>query len=93
MTILSQDKDEIFTLSDKGLFKGQIYVRVQYFQNQLMGWNVIGKRLRRETILGTYDEQDAQQVVHEIYKLLRVGEKYYSMPEAALDLDELGVEL
>lgn len=91
MTILNQDKDEIFTLSDKGLLKGRIYIRVQSFQGQLMGWNVVGKRLFRETLLGTYDEGDAQQIIGEIFNLLRAGQEHYVMPDAVLDLDELGV--
>ena len=91
MLILSQDRDEIFTLSDKGLFKGHIYIKVKYFQDILMGWNVIGCRLFKETLLGTYEEQDAQQVVQEIFKLIKSGAKHYTMPEPVIDLDDLGV--
>jgi len=93
MTILNQDRDEIFTLTDKGLLKSNIYIKVAYFQGQLMGYNIIGKRLFKEKILGTYDESEAQQIIQEIYKLMRYGVSYYSMPNPTLDLEELGVNL
>jgi hypothetical protein len=88
MYIVPQDRDGLFTLTDKGLFKGEIFIRVQYFQGQLMGWNVIGKRLFKETLLGTYDEQDAQQVLQEIYRMLKLKVYMYSMPEAAMDIED-----
>lgn len=89
MTILNQDRDEIFTLSDKTPLGNRVYIKVQYFQGQLMGWNVMGSNLKEEVLLGTYDEQDARQLVQEIYRLMRAGVKHYVMPEAAMDLEDL----
>jgi len=88
MIILNQDHDEIFTLSDKGfLFRGRIYVRAQYFQGRLMGWNIIGEKLTRKTLLGTYDyEDEARQIVEEIYKLAKARKGFYAMPEPSIDL-------
>jgi len=90
MYIMNQDRDEIFTLNDKSLFKGRIHVEDRYFNGQLMGWNVIGKRLLKKTLLGTYDtEDDARQIIQEIYRMLKIGIAHYSMPEPALGLEDL----
>ena len=90
MYIINQDKDEIFALADKDLFGGRVYVEPRHYKGQLMGWNVMGKRFFKKTLLGTYDTDcDARQVVVEIYKLLQNGVESYSMPEPALDLEDL----
>lgn len=90
MYIINQDRDEIFTLNDKSLLSCRIHVEDRYYNGQLVGWNVMGKRFLKKALLGTYDtEDDAKQVVQEIYKLLRSGCTYYAMPEPALDLEDL----
>jgi len=89
MFIISQDRDEILGFSDRSLFPVRLYVEDRYYNGQLVGWNVMGKRFLKKTLLGTYDtEEDARQIVQEIYKLLKAGIRHYAMPEPALDLDE-----
>lgn len=93
MFIQSQDKDVIFTLADKGLLKGTVYTEDIYINKTFYGTNIFGKNLFKKHLLGTYEEDEAEQIVGEVYKLLKARCKFYAMPEAAMDLEELGVEL
>lgn len=90
MYIINQDRDSVIPLTDKGLFPASLYVEDRYYNGQFMGWNVIWKRLWMKVLLGTYDtEEDAKQVVGEIFTMLKSGATYYVMPEPALDLEDL----
>jgi len=90
MYILNQDRDEVIPLTDKGLFPARLYVEDRYYNGQFMGWNVIWKRFWRRVLLGTYDtEEDAMQIISEIYTMLKIGMTHYAMPEPALDLEDL----
>jgi hypothetical protein len=90
MHILNQDKDMVFTLTDKG----EVFSSMQTVNDVLMGWNVYGRKIKklfRATLLGTYDtESDAHQIVEEIKRLYKIGCTYYAMPEPA-DINELEV--
>lgn len=89
MIIQTQDRDTIFTLTDKGLYS-RIYVKEVSWKGTLIAFNVMGKTLFKETVLGTYDEDtDAEQVVKEIYRMLKLGVKFYSMPELGIEQEEL----
>jgi hypothetical protein len=85
MKILSQDKDLIFNFN----WLSKIYAEDKYNNGKYYGSNVYGKSLFKNHMLGTYDEGEAQQVVCEIYKLLKSKEQFYTMPDVALDLSEL----
>lgn len=94
MYILSQDRDTIFSLSDKGLFKGMIYAECIYNEEeQFRGCNIYGKTLFKTVLLGTYEIEEADQIISEIYRLLKAGEQFYSMPGVYIDLEELGVSI
>jgi len=93
MFILSQDRDTIFTLQDKGLFKGHLYAEDIEIDGHYYGTNIYGTTLFKTYFLGTYEEGEAEQVIAEIYRLLKAGEKYYSMPVPSLDLEDMGVSL
>jgi hypothetical protein len=93
MFILSQDKDTIFTLCDRGLFKGTIYSKDIYINGRYYGANIYGKTLFSKCLLGTYEEDEPEMVISEIYTLLKAGEKYYTMPAPSIDLEDLGVAL
>lgn len=85
MRILSQDKDVIFNFNRFS----KIYSQDIYHHEKYYGTNVYGKSLFKNHMLGTYEDGEAQQVVAEIYKLLKSKTKFYTMPEVALDLTEL----
>ncbi|NSW93049.1 MAG: hypothetical protein HPY74_20815 [Firmicutes bacterium] len=90
MYIINQDRDEVFTLNDKHLFPARLYVEDRYYNGQFMGWNIMGKHFLKKVLLGTYDtEEDAKQVVGEIFRMLKTGMTHYAMPEPALDLEDL----
>lgn len=94
MYIVSQDRDSIFTLTDKGLFKGMLYAECIYDEeNEFRGCNIYGKSLFKTVLLGTYEIEEADQIVGEIYRLLKAGEQLYSMPLVYMDLQDLGVEI
>jgi len=93
MFIQGQDKNIIFTLTDKGLLKGTVYTEDVYINGKFYGTNVYGKNLFKAYLLGTYEEDEAEQVVSEIYTLLKARAKFYSMPNPSLDLEDLGVEI
>jgi len=93
MYIVGQDRNIIFTLTDKGLMKGLVYTEDIYVNGQFYGCNIYGKNLLRTYLLGTYEEDEAEQVIEEIYRLLKVGVQFYSMPAPALDPEDLGVSL
>lgn len=94
MYIVSQDRDTIFTLTDKGLFKGLIYTDFVYNEDdEFRGCNIYGKSLFKTVLLGTYDTEEAEQIIAEIYKLLKAGEQFYSMPEVYIELEDMGVTL
>lgn len=88
MYIQSQDKDTIFTLSDKGILKGCVFTKDHYIDGQFYGTNIYGKTLLKTVLLGTYEPEEAEQIVKEIYRLLRKGMKFYVMPESA-DIPEV----
>ena len=94
MFIQSQDRNVIFTLTDKGLLKGHVFAEDQYdIDGDFMGCNVYGRNLLRTYLLGTYEkderEDEAAQVVDEIYRLLKAGCCFYSMPAPQMDLEDL----
>ena len=93
MFIQGQDKDIIFPLTDKGLLKGTVYTKDIYVNEKYYGANVYGKTLFQKHLLGTYEEGEAEQVIAEIYALLKAGAATYSMPVPAMDLEDLGVSL
>jgi hypothetical protein len=93
MYIQGQDKNVIFALTDKGLMKGLVYTEDVYVNGKYYGANVYGKSLLRTCLLGTYEEDEAEQVVGEIYKLLKSGAQFYAMPCPTMDLEDLGVSL
>jgi DNA modification methylase len=93
MYIISQDRDIIFTLQDKGLLKSTIYAEDVEIDGKYYGTNIFGTNLLKTYMLGTYEENEAAQVIAEIYRLLKAGEKYYSMPVPSLDLDDMGVNI
>mgnify|MGYP001305485274 FL=1 len=93
MFIKGQDSDVIFSLTDKGLFPGTIYTDDIYINGKFYGTNIYGKRLFKTYLLGTYEEDEGEQIVNEIYTLMRAGAKYYSMPAPSIDLEDLGVAL
>lgn len=93
MYILGQDKDVIFTISDKGPLKGRIYTQDKIIRNKYYGTNVYGKTLFRRYLLGTYEPEEAEQIIGEIYTLLKAGERFYVMPEPSIDIKDWGVEL
>jgi len=84
MVIVDQDRGTKFRT-------GKVYFKEHYAMGCFMGWNIYGKKfLKQPILLGTYDtEEDATQIVSEIYTLKKHGRKKYSMPEASLQLDEL----
>lgn len=90
MVIINQDRDKTFRFTHRVLFKPKIYIVKQYFNGQLMGWNIMGNSFicKEEVLLGTYDEDEAKQIVDEINKLLKSGAEHYVMPEAALDPED-----
>jgi hypothetical protein len=89
MYIKSQDGDTIFSLTDKGLLKGQIYISEVYIDDRYWATNVFGRNLLRTYLLGTFDTtEDAENIVREIYKLLRMGVSFYTVPQP-LDTDDL----
>lgn len=93
MFILSQDRDTIFTLQDKGLFKGHIYANDIEIDGHYYGTNIYGTTLFKTYFLGTYEEGEAEQVIAEIYRLLKAGAKCYSMPDPSMDLEDMGVNI
>ena len=92
MFIQGQDGNVIFSLSDKGLMKGTVYTKDIYNNGKFYGSNVYGKSLFQTYLLGTYEDAEAEQVISEIYKLLKAGARFYSMPAPTMDLQDLGVE-
>ena len=86
MYIQCKDKDIIFTLSDKWLLS-RIYTEDKIITN------IYGKALFRKHLLGTYEPEEADQIVAEIYTLLKAGKKFYAMPEPSIDPEDWGVEL
>lgn len=93
MFIKSQDGDLIFTLQNKGPFHGTIYTKDIYIRGKYYGTNIYGKRLFKTYLLGTYEENEGEMVINEIFTLLKAGVKYYSMPTPTLDLEDLEVIL
>jgi len=89
MYIKSQDGDVIFSLTDKAvIFTEDIYISGKFY-----GCNIYGRKLFRRYLLGTYEEDEATQVISEIYALLKAGERFYSMPAPTFDLEDLGVSI
>ena len=88
MFIKGQDDNTIFTLSDKGINKGVVYTEDIYINNKYYGSNIFGRTLFHTYLLGTYEEDESDQVVAEIYKLLKSGAQYYSMPQPSIDILE-----
>lgn len=85
MVILNQDKDALYVLN------GAISTEEKIAEGHLMGYNIYGwsSATTEPTLLGTYDsEEDVEQIIQEIFKLIKCGKTHYSMPEAALDLEE-----
>lgn len=93
MYIISQDKNVIFPLIDKGLLKGTVYAEDIYIDEKFYGTNIYGRRLFRDYLLGSYEAGEAEQIITEIYRLMKAGEKFYSMPAPTMDLEDLGVIL
>lgn len=93
MFIKCQNNNIIFTLSDKGLLKGVIYTKDVYIDGKFFGINIYGQKLFKKYLLGTYEEDEAEQIVQEIYTLLKAGEQFYSMPDPVLNPEDLGVSL
>lgn len=93
MYIQGQDRDIIFTISDKGPLKGRIYTEDKIIKDKFYGTNVFGKTLFKKHLLGTYETEEAEQIVAEIYTLLKAGKKFYAMPEPSIDPEDWGVEL
>jgi len=89
MYIKSQDGDVIFSLTDKAvIFTEDIYINGKFY-----GCNIYGRKLFRRYLLGTYEEDEATQVISEIFALLKAGVQYYSMPAPTMDISELGVSI
>ena len=93
MFIQGQDKNVIFTLSDKGLFGGVIYTKDIYIKKKYWGSNIYGRNFFKKYLLGTYEGDEAEQVASEIYALLKSGQEFYSMPNPSIELEDLGVGL
>lgn len=93
MYIIGQDRNVIFTLQDTGLLKGTIYTEDVEMGGRYYGTNIYGKNLLHTHLLGTYEENEAAQVIAEIYRLLKAGAKCYSMPDPSMDLEDMGVSL
>ena len=93
MFIISQDRDVIFTLQDKGLLKSTIYAEDVEIDGKYYGTNIFGETLFKTYMLGTYEAGETEQVIAEIYRLLKAGAKYYSMPDPSMDLEDMGVIL
>lgn len=93
MYIIGQDRNIIFTLQDKGILKGTIYTEDIEINGKYYGSNIYGRNLFTTHLLGTYEEGEAEQVVTEIYRLLKAGAKHYSMPTPSMDLEDMGVTL
>ncbi len=89
MYIQGQDKDIIFTLSDKWLLS-RIYTEDKIIRNKYYGTNIYGKALFRKHLLGTYESDEAEQIVNEIYTLLKAGKKFYAMPDPTIDPEDWG---
>lgn len=85
MHILSQDRDVIFNFNRFS----RIYAEDKYFNGKYYGTNIYGRSMFRKHLLGTYDDGEAQQILTEVYRLLKANQTHYKMPEAALDLSEL----
>ena len=87
MFIVNQDRDKRYRA-------GKVYYRNHFAHESWMGWNIYGRKMGIEKLLGTYDtEDDARQITNEIHLMKSKGTKEYAMPEAALTLDEMGVAL
>ena len=88
MIILSQDRDETFTL-------GNVYGDEKRTEDgKLMGFNVYGYKNEKgkdDVLLGTYDtDEDARILVEEIYRLHKANKvTHYSMPAPAMELSDL----
>lgn len=89
MLILSQDKDLLFTT-------GLVYVDEKRTEDGILfGYNIYGTnntftKGTNDVILGTFDiEEDALQVILEIFKLEKAGAKAYMIPECAMELEDL----
>jgi hypothetical protein len=93
MYIISQDRDIIFTLQDKGLLKSTIYAEDVEIDGKYYGTNIFGTNLLKTYMLGTYEENETAQIVAEIYRLLKAGAKCYSMPAPSMDLEDIGVTM
>ena len=93
MFIQGQDKNVIFTLSDKGFLKGQVYTKNIYINKKYWGSNIYGRNFFKKYLLGTYEGDEAEQVTSEIYALLKSGQEFYSMPNPSIELEDLGVSL
>lgn len=79
MLITNQDRDS--TCSVK-----KVYYKPIFYKNILFGWNIYGKGLFRQHLLGTRDtEEEAKQIVAEIRMLIKKGEQRYVMPELVSD--------
>jgi hypothetical protein len=90
MYIISQDRNMIFTLTDKGLLKSTVYAEDIEIDGEYYGTNIFGSNLLRTNLLGTYEEGEAEQIIAEIYRLLKAGAMCYSMPTPSMDLEDMG---
>lgn len=92
MRVISQDKD-VFTFKKKS----QLYTKDAYSPDTFiyLGCNVMGttKKLFKapeEEVLGTFDDKaDAEQVLREMVIFMDTGAKSYTVPEPAMDLEDL----
>jgi hypothetical protein len=91
MIIKSQDSDTLFPLTDKGF--GTIYLEDVYVNGRFYGSNIYGRRFFKSYLLGTYEENEAEMVIDEIFTMLKMGAEHYVMPQPTLELDQMGVEL
>lgn len=91
MFIKSQNEDVIFSLTDKGFLKGNVYAEDIYVNGKFYGTNIYGRKLFKKYLLGTYEEDEGEMVINEIFTMLKARTKYYTMPAPTMDLEDLGV--
>lgn len=90
MLITNQDRDATYSVK-------KVYYKPVFYKGVLFGWNIYGKGLFRRHLLGTRDtEEEANQIVAEIRRLMKKGKQHYAMPELVSDeLEEIlgGIDL
>jgi hypothetical protein len=86
MKVVSQDGLSIFKISPSksengSIFKGKIIKQNVFYQGKYLTTMILGKRLWRETFLGSYDTPvEAGGVTREIVESLHKRSKVYQMP-------------